>query len=197
MWDSQAEDLHQLFLHLDLESACLSGSSMGGAAAIVFALKHPEMVRKLVLQSPPPIGQRESSYGAAMFGGLALLVEGLGLPEAADIALGLKPWCDIKESAPPVFDWLRGWLLSLKEEAVVPAIRGVVHGPALSSETFARVGVPTLLVAHPDDDIHPLKSAELLHSLIPNSRLVVAPDGLHYMLHREELGQIMKEFLKG
>ncbi|MDI6857504.1 MAG: alpha/beta hydrolase [Dehalococcoidia bacterium] len=196
MWDTLAEDLHGLFLHLGLESAHLSGSSMGGGAAIVFALRHPEMVRKLVLQSPPPIGQRESSYGAALFGGLALLVEGLGLREAVDIALRLKPWCDVKEAAPPVFEWIRNWLLSLKEEAIVPAIRGVVHGPALSGEDFARIAAPTLLVAHPDDEIHPLESAELLHSLIPDSRLVVAPNGLHFMLHRDELGQIMSDFLK-
>lgn len=196
MWDSLVEDLRQLFLHLGLESAHLSGSSMGGGTAIVFALKHPEMVRKLILQSPPPIGQRESSYGAALFGGFALLVEGLGLREATDLALRLKPWCDIKESAPPVFEWMRGWLLSLKEEAVVPAIRGVVHGPALSGEAFARIAVPTLLVAHPGDEIHPLESAELLHKLIPNSRLVVVSDGMYYVLHRDELGQTIKEFLK-
>jgi pimeloyl-ACP methyl ester carboxylesterase len=197
MWDSLAEDLHQLFLHLGLKSAYLSGSSMGGGSAIVFTLRHPEMVRKLVLQSPPPIGQRESSYGAALFGGFALLVEGLGLKEAADLALRLKPWCDIRESAPPIFEWIQGWLLSLKEEALVPAIRGVVHGPALSNEAFARIGVPTLLVAHPGDEIHPLESAQLLSQMIPDSRLVVVPDGLYYMLHRDELGQVIKDFLRG
>ncbi|MGD0765756.1 MAG: alpha/beta hydrolase [Dehalococcoidia bacterium] len=197
VWESLADDMYQLFRHLGIESAYLSGSSMGGGTAIVFALKHPEMVRKLVFLSPPPVGQQQSAPGAALFGGLALLIESLGLEEAVDIALRLKPWPQVKEAAPPLFDWIRGWLLSQKAEGIVPAIRGIVYGPALSKEPIGEIRAPTLLIAHPDDELHPVASAELLHKAIRDSRLMVAPNPLHYMVHRDELAAVMKDFLNG
>lgn len=196
-WESLAADLLALLKHLGIESAYLGGSSMGGGTVLVFALRHPEMVRKIALQSPPPVGQQQSAPGAALFGGLALLVEGLGLEEAVSIVLQLRPWADLKETAPPVFEWMRQWLLSLNPQALIPAIRGIVLGPALSDEDFSRISAPTLLIAHPDDELHPVASAERLRDAIPDSRLIVAPDAFYYTLRRDELAGTIKTFLNG
>jgi pimeloyl-ACP methyl ester carboxylesterase len=196
-WESLVADMLGLFQHLGIEKAHLGGSSMGGGTALVFALRHPEKVEKIVLQSPPPVGQQQSAPGAALFGGLAKLVEGLGLKEAVDIALRLKPWCEVKKTAPIIYQWIRHWLLSLNPQALVPAIRGIVLGPALSDEDFARVAALTLLIAHPDDELHPVASAERLRDAIPQSRLVVAPDAWYYNVHRDELVATIKSFLNG
>jgi pimeloyl-ACP methyl ester carboxylesterase len=194
-WEALAADLLGLMKFLGIEKAHLGGSSMGGGTALVFALRHPEMVEKIVLQSPPPVGQQQSAPGAALFGGLAKLIEGLGLKEAVNIALRLQPWCDVKKTAPMVFQWIRQWLLSLNEKAVVPAIRGIVLGPALSDEDFSQVRAPTLLVAHPDDELHPVPSAQLLDRLIPQSQLIVAPDAWYFAAHRDELTATIGAFL--
>lgn len=194
-WESLVADMLGLFRHLGIEKAHLGGSSMGGGTALVFALRHPEMVQKIVLQSPPPVGQQQSAPGAALFGGLAKLVEGLGLKKAVDIALQLEPWSDMKKTAPMIFQWMRMWLLSLNEKAIVPAIRGIVYGPALCDEDFTRIAAPALLIAHPDDELHPVASAELLRDRIPNSRLVVAPDPWYYSVHRDELVETIRAFL--
>jgi len=194
-WDAQAADLLGLFKHLGIEKAHLGGSSMGGGTALVFALRHPEMVQKIVLQSPPPVGQQQSAPGAALFGGLAKLVESLGLKEAVNIALRLKPWCEVKKTAPMVFQWIRHWLLSLDENALVPAIRGIVLGPALSDEDFTKVRSPALLIAHPDDELHPVASAEYVRDRIPGSQLIVAPDPWYFSLHRDEIAETIKTFL--
>jgi len=194
-WESLTADMLGLFRHLGIESAHIGGSSMGGGTALVFALRHPEMVKKIVLQSPPPVGQQQSAAGAALFGGLAKLIEGLGLKRAVDIAFQLKPWSDMKATAPMIYQWMRHWLLSLNENALVPAIRGIVLGPALSDEDFTRISAPILLIAHPDDELHPVASAELLRDLIPKAHLVVAPDPWYYSLHRDELVENIKTFL--
>ncbi len=194
-WHNLAEDLYQLLRNLGIERAHVGGGSIGAGTSLVFALKHPEMVDKLVLVPPPPIGQQASAPSASMFGGLALLIEGLGLEEAADVALRLPPWGALRESAPPLFEMIRQWLLSQNPEGIVPAIRGIVNGPALAQEDFGELKAPTLIVAYPDDEMHPLVSAELLHKAIPDSRLVVAPNLIHYRLHPEELAQIIKGFL--
>jgi pimeloyl-ACP methyl ester carboxylesterase len=195
-WESLVADLLGLFQHLGIERAHIGGSSMGGGATLVFALRHPEKVNKIVLQSPPPVGQQLSAPGAALFGGLAKLIEGLGLKKAIDIAFQLEPWSALKKDAPMIYQWMRHWLLSLNEKAMVPAVRGIVLGPALDKEDFTQIKAPTLLVAHPDDELHPVASAELLRDLIPNATLLVAPDAWHYTMHRDELTITIATFLK-
>ncbi len=195
-WKSLAEDLRGLCDHLGIKRAHLGGSSMGGGTALVFALRHPEMVDRIVLQSPPPVGQQQSAPGAALFGGLALLIEGLGLKTAVETVLKLSPWADLKKTAPMMFTFLRHWLLSLNQQAVVPAIRGIAYGPALADEDFSRIQAETFLIAHPDDELHPVASAERLHNAIPNSQLVVAPDAFYYNMHRDELASTIQTFLE-
>jgi len=195
IWDALAEDLHELLRHLGIQRATLWGGSVGGGTALVFALRHPEMVERLILRPPPPIGQQASAFSAQLFGGLSLLIEGLGLEKAVDVALALRPWAGLKEASPEIFAWIRNWLLSQNEEGIVYAIRGIVLGPELPHQRFHEIKVPTLIVAQPDDEIHPLVSAEVLHKSIKGSRLVVAPSLIHYQLHPEELRALVEEFL--
>lgn len=194
-WEALAEDLHGLLRHLGIERAALWGSSVGGGTALVFALRHPEMVQWLVLRPPPPLGQQASAPSAQMFGGLALLIEGLGLEKAVDVALSLRPWAALKDANPQLMEWIRNWLMSQNAEGIVAAIRGIVLGPELAREPFSEIKAPTLIIAHPDDDIHPVASAEVLHAAIEGSRLVVAPSMMHYQQHPEELAAIVEEFL--
>jgi pimeloyl-ACP methyl ester carboxylesterase len=195
IWDALAEDLHELLRHLGIQRATLWGGSVGGGTALVFALHHPEMVERLVLRPPPPIGQQASAFSAQLFGGLSLLIEGLGLEKAVDIALALRPWAGLKKLSPEIFAWIRNWLLSQNEEGIVYAIRGIVLGPELPHQRFHEIRVPTLIVAQPNDEIHPLVSAEVLHKAIKGSRLVVAPSPIRYQLHPEELRALVEEFL--
>jgi pimeloyl-ACP methyl ester carboxylesterase len=194
-WDGLAEDLHGLLRHLGIQRASLWGGSTGGGTALVFALHHPEMVDRLVMRPPPPIGQQASAPGAQLFGGLALLIEGLGLEKAADIALSLRPWGSMRETNPQLMQWVRNWLMSQNEEGIVLAIRGIVLGPELPHQRFHEIKAPTLIVANADDDLHPLVSAEVLHEAIEGSKLVVAPSTIHYQLHPEELAALVVEFL--
>ena len=49
--DLLAQDLHNLFLKLNIEKASLIALSLGGNIALTFALKYPELVDKLILMS--------------------------------------------------------------------------------------------------------------------------------------------------
>jgi 3-oxoadipate enol-lactonase len=193
-WFGLAEDMYQLLRHLGIERAHIGGGSMGAGTSLILALDHPEMVDKLVLIAPPPVREEESAP-LAMFGAFAQIIESQGLETAVDIAMQVPPLSDLREADPAQFQWMRQWLLSQRPEGVVPAIRGIVSGPRLPQERFGEIQVPTLILAHPDDDVHPVTSAELLHKSIPGSRLVVAPDRLYYNLHREEMAQIIRGFL--
>ncbi len=196
-WEGLAQDMFHLLRCLGIERAHIGGGSLGAGTGLVFAADHPEMVEKLVLISPPPVGQQASAPLASLFGGLARLIEGLGLEEAVEVALRLEPWGQLRESAPVVFQWMRQWLLSQDPEGIVLAIRGIVNGPALPIERFAEIRAPALIIAHVGDEMHPSASAEVLHKCIAGSRLVMAPDPLYWGMHREELAQLITEFLNG
>lgn len=193
-WFSLARDMHTLLRHLGVQRAHIGGGSMGAGTSLVLALDHPEMVEKLVLIAPPPMGQRMPLV-SQMFGAFATLIESAGLERAVEVVMELPQWAPLKESNPQQYEWMRGWLLSQNAEAVVYAIRGLLQGPSLPEERFAEIRAPALIVAHPDDDIHPLDSAQWLHETIRGSRLVVAPSMLYFQEHPDEMMRIVGDFL--
>jgi pimeloyl-ACP methyl ester carboxylesterase len=52
-WDALADDVAALVRHLDLGSADLMGYSLGGGVCLRAAIRHPEVVRRLVVVSAP------------------------------------------------------------------------------------------------------------------------------------------------
>ena len=52
-YEMMADDIAALIGHLDLEKADVMGYSLGGGVALQTAIRHPEVVRKLVLVSTP------------------------------------------------------------------------------------------------------------------------------------------------
>ncbi len=193
-WAAHAENMRALLDELGIERACIAGGSMGAGVSITFALAHPERVEKLVLVAPPPLAD---TIGTAqqVFGGLATLIESVGLERAVEIVLQLPDYVAMKESDPKQYQYMRDWLSGIRPEAAPLAIRGLLFGPALPAERFAEIDAPTLIVAHPDDPIHPTSSAERLHEAIAGSRLVVAPEQNYYREHHGELMETVAEFL--
>ena len=52
--DRQVEDIEALRAHLGLETIDLLGHSAGGSLAVLYATRHPDRVRRLVLITPSP-----------------------------------------------------------------------------------------------------------------------------------------------
>ena len=195
-WGAHAEDMRALLDELGIERAMIGGGSMGAGVSVTFALAHPERVEKLVLIAPPP---RADTIGTAqqVLGGLATLIESVGLEQAAEIVMQLPDYAPLKETDPAQFALMRDWLRSQKPASVVQAIRGLLFGPALPDERFGEITAPALVVAHPGDPIHPLSSAERLHATIAGSRLVVARDQNYFREHHDELVETVAAFLVG
>lgn len=64
--EQMADDTAALLKHLKIEQADILGYSTGGSVALAFALRHPQMVRKLVLVSA--IYNNEGYYPGMMEG---------------------------------------------------------------------------------------------------------------------------------
>jgi len=194
-WAAHADDMRALMDELGIKRACIGGGSMGAGVSVMFALAHPERVEKLVLVAPPPLAE---TIGTAqqIFGGLATLIESVGLEKAVEIVMQLPEYAALKESDPAQFALIRDWLLSQNPASVVYAIRGLLFGPALPDERFGEITAPTLIVPHQDDPIHPTSSAERLHEAIAGSRLVIAPEQNYYRERHEELLETVASFLR-
>ncbi len=52
-YEFMADDIVELMKHLNIDNADIVGLSMGGSVSLQIAIKHPEMVRKLVVISTP------------------------------------------------------------------------------------------------------------------------------------------------
>lgn len=63
-YEGMVEDLHRLFTTLNLSNVNLLGHSMGGKTAMLFALKYPKLVKKLIIADISPRNYSEqTNYG--------------------------------------------------------------------------------------------------------------------------------------
>src|SRR3990172_3822848 len=101
-WYALAEDMLALLRHLGIERAHVGGGSMGAGTSLVFALHHPEMVDRLVLIAPPPLGE-DMDEVRQMFLGFAAAVQALGLERAVEAAMALPQFQALREANPQEF----------------------------------------------------------------------------------------------
>jgi pimeloyl-ACP methyl ester carboxylesterase len=170
-----AEDIAALIKHLKLERPDVMGYSLGGGVAFFIALRHPELVGRLVIVSTP--FRRNAFYPDI------LRQQGQVTAEAAE-AMKQTPMYELYASlAPRIEDWPR--LLKKLGESM-----------ALDfdfTKDVARIKAPTLLVAG-DADIFPPAHAVEVFGLLgggkqdpgwdgsgrPKSQLAILPGQSHY-----------------
>ena len=70
-----------------------------------------------------------------------------------------------------------------------------MNGPPLPLERFPEIEAPALVIAHPDDPIHPLSSVELLESTLRKCEVFLAPSSAFYRRQPEALAKVMRDFL--
>jgi len=82
-YEQMADDVAALLRHLQVDEADLFGFSMGGGVALQVAIRHPEVVRKLVVASAsytseglyPEVGEAIETITPELFEGTPLLEE--------------------------------------------------------------------------------------------------------------------------
>jgi pimeloyl-ACP methyl ester carboxylesterase len=178
------DDCAELVRRLGLSSVNLLGHSMGGFAALDLAVRHPELVDRLVLAGTSWIC---SERNKALFADWALALES-----------GMQP-----------AQWFRNifyWIFSARffedranvQEAVrfaldypypqgAIAFRNQVKAIAAydGSGSLARVEAETLVIAGAEDLLFPVDVCATLARAIPGARLEVV-DGAAHSIHMEQ-----------
>ncbi len=170
-----------------LERVVLIGHSYGGGIALLAATMIPDRVQALVLVAstgPGCLARWDHVLAAPVLGpacalavfplsqwvpraAVAVIERRLGRPLRVDEHVDLATWAQARNDHGPI------WRTFLTEQ------RDLVHHEADLDAAAARVTVPTLILADPDDDVVPIATARALHERIPGSRLQLIEDGGH------------------
>lgn len=159
-----ADDVVGLLKHLGISKADLFGESFGGAVAILIALHHPELVRRI------------ATYGATF-----------GPPQVA------HNWEMLRFDEPPTPQSRSLRFQREAYERVAPdpaywdslwAKASHIQWDGFSNDELASVKVP-LLIALGDRDFVRLEHAVEAFRIVPNAELAVIPDAGHFALYSE------------
>lgn len=205
-FDALATDLDGLIERVGLRrsptsheplSLALVGGSMGSMTALTYALHHPERVRCLVLFQPTCVGEDVQSVGR-IARVLLRTIDRQGMAKAAELFVSLGPWAELARHDPERVAQLRASFEQQNVEGIRAASEGVTHRPGFNSERLEQLRalqLPVLLIADPGDPSHPLHSAQQLAEVLPQARLLVAPENFYFFAHRDVLRDHILSFL--
>ena len=197
-WESLGRDMVGLCDHAGESTAFFGGASMGAASALWVALERPERVRALVLVMPPPLGPesiRAESERSALrfFDMLSAAVANFGVEKTVEIALQIPGFAASPEEAEERAAWLR----RQNPLALVYGVIGLMRSPIHDPGEYARITVPTLVLAHEGDALHPARAARLVGEKVPHARVVIAPNPNHWWKHPDEFMAEVTTFVDG
>ncbi len=188
--DLLADDCLALVRHLGLEKVNMLGHSMGGMAAISFAVRNPRMLEKLLLAATSP---RNPARNNLLF----------------------SDWADACASGSDRAAWFRSiftWIFTERffddHEVVEGAVRYLLDDPwPQSPQAFRcqvdaiaacnvtagldRITAPTCVIAGDRDAFFSLDSSTELARQIPGARLTVIGEAAH-SIHSEQPDQFVR-----
>lgn len=186
-----ADDAAEFLRAVDAAPAFVVGLSMGGMVAQHLALRHPELVRGLVLVSTTPGGA--DSTPATERGRAALFLPAdMEARERARQALTLMTHDGFTETNPGMLDLAarhaeRHPISAESFKRQFRAIRAHDTTPDL-----ARLTVPTLVLHGERDDLIPLPNAERLAASVAGAQFRVYPETGH-MPHLERPQEFLSD----
>lgn len=173
-----AADLGALIDALGLDRPIVVGHSLGGQAALLFAVQQPQRLRGLVLAAVSPLAM-DAAMGPA-YGAFAQLAPAMGLTDQlADSMLSLVYSADSLDHGPGGLELYRRQLTLLRSPQEVATQIGAYTGRPALEDRLTAIACPTLIVAGELDTTVSLASAQLLNLRIAGSALVLLPDASH------------------
>jgi pimeloyl-ACP methyl ester carboxylesterase len=174
-YESMADDIGALIEHLGIKKADVMGYSLGGGVALQTAIRHPEVVRKLVVVSTP--FKRDGWYPEVLAG------MGQMGPEAAEPMKGTPMYGLYASVAPRPEDW----------PMLLTKLGQLLEQDYDWSEDVEAIEAPTMIVVGDADSVRTAHAVEFFELLgggkadagwdgsgMPNARLAILPATTHY-----------------
>ena len=189
-----ADDMRAVLDHLKIDRAIIGGESMGAATALLFALKYPQRVEKLLLTAPA-FGDsfNPSRQGLQEMGEN---VKRLGIEEflifnaAERQRLGLKWPADVAEI-------VANLLRSHDAASLATALCAVADWHLFADfSDVAKLKCPTCILAWENDPLHPFDLARRLAATLPNAQLETLPPLPAIFQTPQVVGRLYENFLE-
>ncbi len=179
-YEQLADDVAALMNHLGIEQADIVGYSMGGTTGLQLAIRHPDLVRKLVAISP---NYSSDGYYPELLAGLQVMTP--------DIFAGTPHEAAYLRHAPNPEDFP----VLVEKQSVLP------QAFAFPEEDIAGIAAPTLVVLGDSDVVRPEHAVELFRLLgggvpgdlvgLPSSQLAILPGTTHGTIVLEPTDQLL------
>lgn len=157
--EQHADDIAALLKHLKIEQADFFGDSFGGSIAVMMAVRHPEMVRRVV------------SYGGSF------------APFPKETAAILTPDSDAfrwkREEYQKVAPDPKQWPTPFDK-----VLKSGMEWKGFSPKELKAIKAP-VLIACGDRDLLPVERSAEWSRRIPNAQLAIIPDASHFVLFSE------------
>lgn len=170
-----ADDVAEVLDEMKLGPLPVGGISMGAAIALRLAVTRPDLVSALILARPAwETEPAPANMQANAIVGRLLMEHG---PTEARAAFERTPIArELAVAAPDNLASLRSFFARAPQRVTAELlVRISADGPGVTAEQVRGIRVPTLVVGHGRDTVHPLAIAERLSGLIPQARLSVIP----------------------
>ncbi|OGL16623.1 MAG: hypothetical protein A3F92_07845 [Candidatus Rokubacteria bacterium RIFCSPLOWO2_12_FULL_71_22] len=184
-----ADDAAALLRHLKIARAHVLGTSMGGTIAQELALRHPRLVRSLVLACTWTEGDARFLQTLEAWVALAYRV-----PVEERYRHVLYPWIfspeflGQKEAVEQVFQRTMAYPHQTKAEAIERQARGIVAWNGTRTKRVRGIRVPTLVLVGRDDILTPPAFSKALAKAIGRrARLGVLPGGHGFFVEQADL----------
>jgi pimeloyl-ACP methyl ester carboxylesterase len=157
--EQHADDIAALLKHLKIDGADFFGDSFGGAIAVMMAVRHPGLVRRVV------------SYGNPL------------APFPKDAAAVVTPDSNLvrweREQYQKVAPDPKRW-----PTLFAKVLKSGIEWKGFSPDELKAIKAPHL-IACGDHDLIPVERCAELSRMIPNAQLAVIPDASHFILFSE------------
>ena len=200
--DAFADDLAAFMDYLQVERAVLGGISMGAAVALNAALHYPERCIALVLSRPAWLDGSMSATAIAAYTEAVKYLKEEPSPERALQKLeNSDVYREVAKQSADAGKSLLGQVRCVVSdpsllEAALARLQYLPSGqPGVDLKSAAAVSVPTLVLATPNDPIHPLSYAQSIAATIPGASYVeLAPKQLDDGPHIQEVNTHLVKF---
>lgn len=192
-----ADDLASFIQSQELAPVAIGGISMGAAIALRLTVRHRELVRALVLARPAwltesaPANMRPNALVGELLRQYSA-DEAKDRFEASDVAR------DLAQNAPDNLTSLRSFFSRQPIEVTRELLCRISEdGPKVTREEVASIDVPTLVIGHALDFVHPLAMAQSLAALIPGAKLAeITPKAANRDSYRSDFRTALSTFLR-
>ncbi|MBW9064412.1 alpha/beta hydrolase [Rhizobium herbae] len=166
--DDVADYLEQNFP----DPVVVGGISMGAAISLRLAVKRPDLVKGLVIARPAWVIEAAPA-NMSPNAEVGRLLKTLPPEEARAAFLTSAHGRSLAAEAPDNLASLEGFFTRAPIEVTAALLSAIsADGPGVTEEEVRSLDVPTLVIGHKRDLIHPLTHASALTQMIPGARLV-------------------------